>query len=261
MTERATADPILEVRDLEKRFGGIHALRGVSFRVTPGEVLGIIGPNGSGKTTLVNCLTGFVRPSAGTIRFRGRDLTRLPPHRIAGMGLARTFQVTRPFGSLTAFQNLVVPLRSSRVRRGGGWRGGGRHGDLDATAIDLLEDIGFERDSTVPFQLAGSLPTGYRKRLELARCIALRPDAILCDEILSGLSLTEIASLLPLIERLRDEGVAFVMIEHRLRDLFRLADRVLVLAQGMPIAQGSPETVLEAPAVRDAYLGPEEEPP
>jgi branched-chain amino acid transport system ATP-binding protein len=251
--------PVLEIRDLSVRFGGVRALDGVNLKTERG-VLGIIGPNGSGKTTLVNCVTGFVRPTAGRVLFRGRDITRMPPHRIADLGVTRTFQVMRPHASLPAYKNLVVPLSSSRARRLGGWRGGGRHGDRDAVAIDLLEDLGFERDSRVPHQAAGTLPTGYLKRLELGRCLALRPEVIICDEILSGLTLSEVASLVPLIERLRDQGITIIMIEHRLRELFRVAERVAALSQGTVIAVGEPRAVIDDPAVREAYLGPEGEP-
>ena len=250
--------PILEVQGLSKRFGGVQALDGVGLAVGEGEVLGIIGPNGSGKTTLINCIAGFVRPTAGRVRYRGRDITGLSPHRIADRGLARTFQIMRPFGSLTGVQNLSIPLYSPRARRVGGWRGGGRHGDRDTVSVDILEELGFERDSRVPHQLAGTLPTGYLKRLELGRCIALRPELILCDEIFSGLSMSETASLVPLLEKLRAQGITLVMVEHRLRELFRLAGRIVVLAQGRKIAEGEPTEVMADPAVRSAYLGTDE---
>ncbi len=251
-----SAEALLEVRGLARRFGGVEALAGVSFQVRPGDVVGLIGPNGSGKTTLINCVTGFVKPSAGRVVFRGRDVTGLAPHRIADLGLARTFQVMRPYAGLPALGNLVVALSSPRARR----RGGGGHGDRDTVALDLLEELGFERDSRIPRQLAGTLPTGYLKRLELGRCMALAPRLVLCDEIFSGLSLAEIASLVPLIGRLRDQGVTLVMVEHRLRELFSVADRVLALSQGRLIAAGEPRAVIEHPAVREAYLGFEEEP-
>jgi branched-chain amino acid transport system ATP-binding protein len=252
-----SADLILEVAGLCKQFGGVEALKGVSLRVCRGDVLGIIGPNGSGKTTLINCISGFVRPTSGHVRFQGRDITGRPPHRIADMGVARTFQIMRPFASLTAVRNLTIALASPRARRIGGWRGGGRHGDRETVSLDILEELGFERDSRVPHQLAGTLPTGYLKRLELGRCIALRPDVILCDEVFSGLSMSETASLVPLIERLRGQGITLVMIEHRLRELFRLTSRVMVLAQGQKIAEGEPSVVMENPTVRAAYLGSE----
>ncbi|MFQ5843869.1 MAG: ABC transporter ATP-binding protein, partial [Planctomycetota bacterium] len=175
---------------------------------------------------------------------------------IADLGVTRTFQVMRPYARLRAYENLVVALSSPRARR----LGGGGRGDRDVVAVDLLEELGFERDSRVPRQGAGTLPAGYLKRLELGRCIALRPEVILCDEIFSGLALSEIASLVPLIERLRDRGIQIIMIEHRLRALFRVAGRVIALGRGRKIAEGDPRSVIDHPAVREAYLGPEEEP-
>jgi branched-chain amino acid transport system ATP-binding protein len=255
------SEALLEVRGLSKHFEGVRALEGVSLEARAGQVLGVIGPNGSGKTTLINCITGFARPSSGEVRFGGRDITGRPAHRIANRGLVRTFQIMRPFTSMAAHQNLHVALHSPRARRHGGWRGGGRHGDRDTVALDLLEELGFERDSRVPYQRAGTLPTGYLKRLELGRCMALRPRMIICDEVFSGLSTAEVASMLPLMERLRDEGVGLIMVEHRLRALFQLAERVVVLDQGRAIAEGAPREVLEIPAVKSAYLGmPAEEP-
>jgi ABC-type branched-subunit amino acid transport system ATPase component len=245
--------PLLEVQGLTKRFGGLAALSAVTFAVRAGEVLGIIGPNGSGKTTLVNCLTGFVRPTAGCVRYGGRDITAWAPHRIARLGVARTFQMVRPFYHLPAYKNLVIPLCSPRLRRlaGGAW------GDRDEVAVDLLEEVGFERDSAVPWKVASALPHGYLKRLELARCVALRPEVLVLDELFSGLSLAEVASLLPLIEKLRAEGKTILMVEHRLRELFRIAGRVLVLNFGEKIAEGAPEEVMATEAVRLAYLGGE----
>lgn len=249
--------PILRVEGVSKAFGGVKALEGVSFEVRPGEIFGIIGPNGSGKTTLANCITGFVRADSGRVFFKGREITGLPPHRIANMGLTRTFQVMRPYYSLPAYKNLIVPLFSPRARKLGGWRGGGKLGDRDTVAVDILEEIGFERDSYVPYKLASALPTGYLKRLELARCMALRPELIICDEVFSGLSMSEIASMVPLIEKLRMGGVTLVMIEHRLRELFKVADRVMVLNYGVKLTEGPPEEVVEDERVKEAYLGSE----
>ena len=246
-------DPLLQVTRLSKSFGGVQAIMNVSFELTKGEILGVIGPNGSGKTTLVNLITGFVKPTTGTIMFKGVDITGLPPHKIANMGLTRTFQVMRPYHSLSAYKNLIVPLNSPRVRK----TAGGTLGDIDAVAIDILEEVGFERDARVPYKTAGSLPLGYLKRLELGRCIALRPELIICDEVFSGLSMSEISSLIPLMERLRMEGITMIMIEHRLRELFRLSNRVVVLTFGQKIAEGSPEEVMSNQQVRDAYLGTE----
>ena len=246
-------EPLLQVTRLSKSFGGVQAIMNVSFELAKGEILGVIGPNGSGKTTLVNLITGFVKPSAGMISFKGVDITGFPPHKIANMGLTRTFQVMRPYHSLSAYKNLIVPLNSPRVRK----TTGGTLGDIDAVAIDILEEVGFERDARVPYKTAGSLPLGYLKRLELGRCIALRPEVIICDEVFSGLSMSEISSLIPLMEKLRMEGITMMMIEHRLRELFRLTNRVVVLTFGQKIAEGTPEEVMSNQQVRDAYLGTE----
>jgi branched-chain amino acid transport system ATP-binding protein len=246
-------DPILQVTKLSKSFGGVQAIMNVSFELATGQILGIIGPNGSGKTTLVNLITGFVKPDKGEVLFKGKDITGLPPHKIANLGLTRTFQVMRPYHSLSAFKNLIVPLNSPRVKRSAA----GKLGDVDAVAIDILEEVGFERDARVPYKVAGSLPLGYLKRLELGRCIALRPEVIICDEVFSGLSMSEITSLIPLLERLRMEGITMMMIEHRLRELFRLANKVVVLTFGQKIAEGSPEEVMNNQMVKEAYLGTE----
>jgi branched-chain amino acid transport system ATP-binding protein len=246
-------EPLLQVTRLSKSFGGVQAIMNVGFDLSKGEILGVIGPNGSGKTTLVNLITGFVKPTTGTILFKGTDITGLAPHKIANMGLTRTFQVMRPYHSLSAYKNLIVPLNSPRVRK----TAGGTLGDIDAVAIDILEEVGFERDARVPYKTAGSLPLGYLKRLELGRCIALKPEVIICDEVFSGLSMSEISSLIPLMERLRMEGITMIMIEHRLRELFRLTNRVVVLTFGQKIAEGTPEEVMSNQQVRDAYLGTE----
>lgn len=251
--------PILTVEGLTKAFGGIIALNNVSFTLNAGEILGIIGPNGSGKTTIVNCITGFVKVSAGRVLFNGRPITGKPPHKIAQMGLLRTFQIMRPYYSLPAYKNLVIPLFSPRARRTGGWRGGGKLGDRHTVGIDILEEIGFERDSYVPYKITSTLPTGYLKRLELARCLALKPELIICDEVFSGLSMSEIASMVPLIERLQMDGITLIMIEHRLAELFRVANRVVALSYGEKVTEGEPLEVMDHPKVREAYMGSEEE--
>ncbi len=247
--------PILEIQQVTKTFGGIRALQEVSFEVREGEILGIIGPNGSGKTTVVNCITGFIKKTSGRVFFRGQDITSKPPHKIADMGVTRTFQIMRPYYSLPAYKNLVIPLFSPRARRTGGWRGGGKLGDRNTVGIDILEEIGFERDSYVPYKAAATLPTGYLKRLELARCLALKPEIIICDEIFSGLSMSEIASMVPLIERLQMDGITLIMIEHRLRELFRVANRVMVLNFGEKLIEGRPAEVMADQKVKEAYFG------
>ncbi|MCP4688932.1 MAG: ABC transporter ATP-binding protein [Desulfobacterales bacterium] len=248
-------EPILRVEGISKSFGGVHALRGVSFDVHEGEVLGIIGPNGSGKTTVVNCITGFIKMTSGRVLFKGKDISRKPAHKIADMGVTRTFQIMRPYYSLPAYKNLVIPLFSPRAKRTGGWRGGGKLGDRNTVGIDILEEIGFERDSFVPYKTTSTLPTGYLKRLELARCLALKPEIIICDEVFSGLSMSEIASMVPLIERLQMDGITLVMIEHRLRELFRVADRIMVLNFGEKLMEGSPGDVMTDAKVKEAYFG------
>jgi len=253
-----TGEPILQVKEVTKTFGGIIALNRVSFEVGEGEILGIIGPNGSGKTTVVNCITGFIKATSGSVHFRGKNITGKPPHTIADMGVTRTFQIMRPYYSLPAYKNLVIPLFSPRARRTGGWRGGGKMGDRNTVSIDILEEIGFERDSYVPYKTTATLPTGYLKRLELARCLALKPEIIICDEVFSGLSMSEIASMVPLIERLQIDGITLIMIEHRLRELFRVANRVMVLNFGEKLVEGSAAEVMADPRVRDAYFGSEE---
>lgn len=226
----------------------------VSFDLHEGELLGVIGPNGSGKTTLVNLITGFVKPDTGTVTYQGKDITGLMPYRIARLGIARTFQMAKPFAGLPAYKNLIIPLFSPRVKA----LSGGRYGDRDSVAKDLLEEVGFERDSSVTFKAAGSLPHGYLKRLELAKCLALRADVIVLDELFSGLSIAELASIVPIIEKLMTEGKTVVMIEHRLRELFRIANRVVVLNFGAIIAQGKPSEVMQADEVKRAYLGSED---
>ena len=252
-----STQPVLSVQGISKSFGGLKALMDVSFDIQQGDVFGIIGPNGSGKTTLINCITGFIRTEAGRVTFKGMDITGWKPHKIADIGIARTFQIMRPYHSLPAFKNLIIPLWSPRARKTGGWRGGGKHGDRDTVAVDILEEIGFERDSRVPYKIASTLPTGYQKRLELARCMALRPEVIFCDEVFSGLSMSEIAGMLPLIEKMRDEGITLIMVEHRLRELFKVANRVMALNFGEKIQEGEPLDVIEDKRVREAYLGSE----
>lgn len=247
--------PLLKVSDVSKSFGGVAAVSSVSFKLKEGELLGIIGPNGSGKTTLVNLVTGFVKPDTGRIEYSGKNITGWAPYKVVSLGIARTFQMVRPFYQLPAFKNLIVPLYSPRVKK----LTGGKYGDRDAVALDLLEEVGFERDAHVSYKVASSLPQGYLKRLELAKTMALRPDLVILDELFSGLSLAEVASIVPIIEKLRFQGKTIVMIEHRLKELFRIADRVMVLNYGEKIAEGSGKEVMESESVKKAYLGSETE--
>jgi branched-chain amino acid transport system ATP-binding protein len=196
-----------------------------------------------------------VKPDSGRVIYRGKDITGKMPYTIAGLGIARTFQMVRLFYNLPAFKNIIIPLCSPRVKK----LRGGQYGERDETAVDLLDDMGFERDSFVPYKLAGSLPHGYLKRLDLTRALALRPELLILDEIFSGMSMSEVASTLPLIEKFNREGLSIIMIEHRLKELFRVVDRVMVLDFGQKIAEGSPQEVMNTEEVKKAYLGSEVE--
>ena len=244
---------LLKIDGVYKNFGGVQAVHDLSLELAEGELLGLIGPNGSGKTTAVNLITGFVRPSQGKIMYRGRDITGWAPYKIVRLGIARTFQMVKPFYQLPAYKNMIIPLYSPRVKQ----LAGGKYGDRDAVALDLLEEVGFERDAFVAYKSASVLPQGYLKRLELAKTIALQPDLIILDELFSGLSLAEVAGIVPIIEKLRLEGKTIIMIEHRLKELFRIADRVAVLNYGEKIAEGRAQEVMESEAVKKAYLGSE----
>lgn len=248
-----SGSPLLKVKDLSKSFGGVQALNKVSFDLSEGELLGVIGPNGSGKTTLVNLITGFVKSTSGGVYYKAQDITNRAPYKVIRLGIARTFQMVKPFYQLPAFKNMIIPLYSPRVKQ----MAGGKFGDRDAVALDLLEEVGFERDSHVAYKSAGALPQGYLKRLELAKALSLQPDLFILDELFSGLSLAEVATIIPILEKLRLEGKTIIMIEHRLRELFRIADRVIVLNYGMKIADGAPNDVMESEEVKKAYLGTE----
>jgi branched-chain amino acid transport system ATP-binding protein len=246
-------EPLLQVTQLRKNFGGVQAINSISFDLPQGELLGIIGPNGSGKTTIVNLITGFVKATSGEVLYKGQDITNRPPYKIVRLGISRTFQMVKPFYQLPAYKNMIIPLYSPRVKG----LSGGKYGDRGAVALDLLEEVGFERDSFVAYKVASVLPQGYLKRLELAKAIALQPDLLILDELFSGLSLAEVASIVPIIEKLRQAGKTIVMIEHRLKELFRIADRVIVLNYGTKIADGPAKEVMESDEVKKAYLGTE----
>ena len=177
----------------------------------------------------------------------------MAPYKVVRLGIARTFQMVKPFYQLPAYKNMIIPLYSPRIKE----TTGGKYGDRDAVALDLLEEVGFERDAYVAYKAASVLPQGYLKRLELAKAIALQPDLMILDELFSGLSLAEVASIVPIIEKLRKEGKTIIMIEHRLKELFRIADRVVVLNFGEKIAEGKAAEVMESDAVKKAYLGAE----
>jgi len=244
---------ILEVKGITKTFGGVTALDDVSVNVEKNSLLGIIGPNGSGKTTFVNIVTGFVKPDKGSVLFNGKELIGLPPYRVTNIGVGRAFQMVKPFFHLPAYKNIVIPLASPRVKASSG----GKFGDKDAVALDILEEVGFERDSSVPYKAASVLPHGYLKRLELARLLALKSDIFILDELFSGLSIAEVTSIIPIIEKILLDGKTVIMVEHRLKELFRIADKIIVFNYGKKIKEGPPKEILEDEEVKKAYLGVE----
>ena len=234
---------ILEVRALSKSFGAIQVANAVSFGVVEGEILGIIGPNGAGKTTLFGMLAGQVEASAGQILFRGEDITALPPQDRARRGIARTYQVPRPFGQMKVFGNLRVAAHFA----------GGLHG-ADATEwIErALAATGLTRYAET---LAGRLPLLVRKRHELARALAMRPKLLLIDEVAAGLTEQEVEEFIALVRRLRDMGISVVWIEHVIRTMLVATDRLMALAGGEVLALGVPQQVMTMPEVKRVYLG------
>ena len=236
---------LLEVSRLNKHFGGLHAVKDVSFTVERGEVVGILGPNGAGKTTVYNLLTGFIAPDAGsTVVFDGRPVLGLAPHRIAGLGISRTFQLCRPFVGLSVLENVIVGgLGAARDRSAG----------LHDRAASLLQRVGLAGKAEVAVEV---LSYGDQRRLEIARALAARPALLLLDEPFAGLGSAEIADLSTLIRQLHaDEGLTVILIEHKLREFMRLVSRVIALDFGEVIAEGTPEQIVAHPAVIEAYIG------
>ena len=232
---------LLETTELHKRFGGVYAVRGVSLRVEPGELLGLFGPNGAGKTTLFNLIAGAYQPDEGTIRFAGRDVTRLPAYRRARLGIARTFQVVRPFRALTVIENVLAAVPSATAERRGGAE----------AALALLAHVGLAGRAS---DRAAALTLGMLKRLEVARALATAPRLLLLDEPLAGLTAGESAELLAFIGGLTAR-TSIVMVEHNVRLALPICDRAVVLDAGALIAAGTPEEIRRNPDVIRAYLG------
>jgi ABC-type branched-subunit amino acid transport system ATPase component len=233
---------LLRADSIAKTFRGVAALDGASLEVAEGEILGIIGPNGAGKTTLFNVIAGVFRPTSGRVFFRGRDITSLPPHRRLRLGIARTFQLIKPFASMSVYDNIVVGAtgrgRSMRAAR--------------SRADEVVEQLGLGR---LAAQSAGSVNGGEGKLLELARALAADPVVILLDEIFSGLSADEAAGLAGIVSALPGQGHTVLMIEHNIGAIRSVSKRVLALSAGVVLSEGSPEQVLTDPEVVTSYLG------
>ncbi|HMK69485.1 MAG TPA: ABC transporter ATP-binding protein [Xanthobacteraceae bacterium] len=235
--------PLLTIDGVQKNFGGLVVLDGVSFEAYSDETLCLIGPNGAGKTTLFNIIAGVLPPSAGCIRLDGRDITRLKPHVRCRMGIARTFQMPQPFAALSVLENVEVALEFGR--------GGGR-GGVAVGARGWLERAGLTRWMDAP---AAELPLGARKRLELVRALATEPRVVLLDEVMGGLSAEEIDEVAAIVRGLKAENIGVIFVEHVLRAVMTIADRIIVLHEGRLIADAAPAAVARDAAVIEAYLG------
>ncbi len=239
---------LLEVANLGKRFGGFVALDNIALSVRAGERLGLIGPNGSGKSTLVNCICGTLRNEQGSVRFDGRVIDGLPAHRRTRLGLARSFQLPRPFVSLSLMDNVRIPLLYTVAARGGRHAGAA----IDDHCHRLLREVGLEAK-------AGALPRDLTqvemRKLELARAMAAEPKLLIADEAMAGLTHSEIEDILALLVRLNEQGVTVILIEHIMRAVMSFSRRLVVLVSGRKIADGPPEEVMRDPEVERAYLG------
>jgi len=236
--------PLLSATGVNKSFAGLHALTDVDVTVPRGHITAIIGPNGAGKTTLFNVIAGSMPPDSGRVVFDGTDITGWPAHRVAGVGLARTFQLMKPFESLSVRDNVLVAA----------FQRGTRRDDAIAAAKEIVERVGLGRWSG---QLAGELPTAGRKRLELARALALQPKLLLLDEVLAGLVPAERAPVMELLREIRAGGVTMLLVEHVMAAVMALSDEIVVLHHGMVLAKGTPEQVTRDERVIEAYLGEE----
>jgi branched-chain amino acid transport system ATP-binding protein len=259
--ESTSAQPVLVVDDVTLKFGGLVALDQVSFEIREGEILGLIGPNGAGKTTCFNVTTGVYRPTSGQVRFQGQPLTKLKRHQITKLGIARTFQNIRLFKTMTALENVMVGadarhstglasalFRLPRHRR--------EEDEGHARAMELLRFMGLEKSAD---ELAANLSYGDQRRLEIARAMATGPKLLCLDEPAAGFNPAEKVQLMELIRRVRDQGFTILLIEHDMRLVMGVTDRIVVLEFGRKIAEGLPAEIRDNPAVIAAYLGVEED--
>jgi branched-chain amino acid transport system ATP-binding protein len=236
---------LIEVRNVTKRFGGLAALTDVTFELKKGEILGLIGPNGAGKTTMFNVINGFYPPTKGDVFLRGQKISNLKPHKLCRLGVARTFQVVRPLQRMSVLDNLIA---SAFVRSKS-------KAQAEAVSLDVMKFTGMYDDQNT---ISKGLPLGKRKRLEIARALATQPEIILLDEAFAGLNPTEINEQIEIVKKIRSEkGITILIIEHHMRVIMSISDRIVVLNYGQKIAEGTPQEIGRNPSVIEAYLGEE----